>query len=68
MPTNIDTLNATDNCSPTNTDALFPAECCTSTNMDIQSHTELTELTDIISFDASLSVISVGSVCLFRTH
>ena len=33
--------------------------------MDIQSHTELTELTDIISLDASLSVISVASVCPF---
>ena len=68
--TNIDTQFATKCCSSANFDALFPSECCTSTNidapfpaeyctptnMDIQSHTELTELTDIISFDGTLSV------------
>ena len=33
--------------------------------MDIQFHTKLTELTDIISHDGTLSVISVASVCPF---
>ena len=34
--------------------------------INIQCHTELTELTDIISFDDTLSVLSVLSVCLIR--
>ena len=56
---NLDTPFVAECCSPTNIDAPFTAEYCTPTNVDIQCHTELTELTDIISLDVNI-------FCAFR--